>query len=219
MRLAADQTVALAKRTPHRVMRELYEQSIAYGRAYADSLSSYQPQDEHLALTANSTAATVVWICEAIKYGAAAARDPLVVRSTPPLRFSPLGDPANPTRFIDAPSSFCTDWTTMVMRFGEATSDWTNKTDPNIPAAAWPPDQQTLYSAVLPLLQQNADDVQQLGVQSGNPIVDDFATLSAQYRRAYVQAVSSYGPVDTYLNNTASELLSAVNQACLATGG
>lgn len=219
MRSAADQTVALAKRTPHRVMRELYEQSIAYGRAYADSLSSYQPQDEHLALTANSTAATVVWICEAIKYGAAAAREPLVVGSTPPLRFSPLGDPANPTRFIAAPSSFCTDWTTMVTQFGKSTSEWTNKTDPNIPAVAWSPDQQALYGAVIPLLQQNADEVQQLGIQSDKPIVNDFATLSAQYRRAYVQAIPSYGPVDTYLNNAASELLSAIDQACKASGG
>lgn len=219
MRSAADQTVALAKRTPHRVMRELYEQSIAYWRAYADSLPKYQPQDEHLALVANSTAGTVVWVCEAIKYGAAAARDPLVVGNSPPLRFSPIGDPANPSRFIEAPSSFCNDWATMVTQFGEATGEWTNRTDPNLPAVAWPPSQQQLYTAVIPLLQQNADDAQQLGIQSGNPIVNDMATLSAHYRRAYVQAIPSYGPADTYLNNTASEILSAIDQACKATGG
>lgn len=219
MRSAADQTVALAKRTPHRVTRELYEQSIAYWRAYADSLATYLPKDDHLALTANSTAGSVVWICEAIKHGAAAARDPLVAKGTPPLRFSSVGDPANPSRFIEAPSSYCSDWTTMVARFGEATSEWTDNSDPNIPAVAWPPEQQALYDAALPLLQKNADEVLQLGIQSGNPIVLDFATLSSQYRRAYVQAVPSYGPVDTYLNNTASELLSAINQACKATGG
>ncbi len=38
---AADQTVPLVKMTPHRVMRELYEQFIAYGRAYSDSLPLY----------------------------------------------------------------------------------------------------------------------------------------------------------------------------------
>ena len=37
MRAAADQTVPLAKLTPHRVMRELYEQFIAYARAYSDA--------------------------------------------------------------------------------------------------------------------------------------------------------------------------------------
>src|SRR6476620_11631561 len=40
MRSTADQAVALAEQTPHRVMRELYEQFIAYGRAYADAVPS-----------------------------------------------------------------------------------------------------------------------------------------------------------------------------------
>ena len=41
MRSAADQTVDLVKLTPHRVMRELYEQFIAYARAFADSVPTY----------------------------------------------------------------------------------------------------------------------------------------------------------------------------------
>ncbi len=41
MRNAADQTVALAKLTPHRVMRELYQQFIAYARAYSDAIATY----------------------------------------------------------------------------------------------------------------------------------------------------------------------------------
>ncbi len=50
MRSAADQMVALAKRTPHRVMRELYEQFIAYSRAYADRIPTYTPPDDNFAL-------------------------------------------------------------------------------------------------------------------------------------------------------------------------
>jgi len=42
--------VALAKRTPHRVMRELYEQFIAYSRAYADRIPTYTPPDDNFAL-------------------------------------------------------------------------------------------------------------------------------------------------------------------------
>ncbi len=41
MRSAADQMVSLVKLTPHRVMRELYEQFIAYSRAYADRIPTY----------------------------------------------------------------------------------------------------------------------------------------------------------------------------------
>ena len=35
---AADQTVSLVKATPHRVMRELYEQFIAYARAFDQAI-------------------------------------------------------------------------------------------------------------------------------------------------------------------------------------
>ena len=49
MRNAAEQSVALAKQTPHRVIRQLYEQFIAYGRAYADSLPTYTPTNNGLA--------------------------------------------------------------------------------------------------------------------------------------------------------------------------
>ena len=45
LRNAAEQIVPLAKQTPHRVMRELYEQFVAYGRGYADSSTSYTPVD------------------------------------------------------------------------------------------------------------------------------------------------------------------------------
>ncbi len=41
--------VNLAKQTPHRVVRELYEQYIAYGRAYVDSIPTYMPADDVLA--------------------------------------------------------------------------------------------------------------------------------------------------------------------------
>ena len=37
----------LAKLTPHRVMRELYEQFIAYARAYSDAVPTYTKPDNH----------------------------------------------------------------------------------------------------------------------------------------------------------------------------
>ena len=60
MREAADQTVALARLTPHRVMRELYEQAIAYWRAYADAIPTYESVDDHLAGVAVSTSSTIL---------------------------------------------------------------------------------------------------------------------------------------------------------------
>ena len=54
MRGAAAQTVGLVKLTPHRVMRELYEQFIAYARAYAQRIPNYIPADNNLVGTATS---------------------------------------------------------------------------------------------------------------------------------------------------------------------
>ncbi|PRC46763.1 hypothetical protein C6A85_88430 [Mycobacterium sp. ITM-2017-0098] len=67
------------------------------------------------------------------------------------------------------------------------------------------------------ILQENAGQIQNLGSVSQNPILSDFASLAAQYQRAYVQSIPSYTPADNYLNSTAAELVVAVSQACLAT--
>ena len=74
MRAAADQTEPLAKLTTHRAMRQLYEQFIAYGRAYADAIPSYTPKDDLLARTASTATAALNNICSAITFGSAAAR-------------------------------------------------------------------------------------------------------------------------------------------------
>ena len=42
-----------------------------------------------------------------------------------------------------------------------------------------------------------ADKLQALGERSGNLTLQDFAELSAQYRRAYVQSLPSYTPPTT----------------------
>ena len=70
--------VALAKLTPHRVMRELYEQYIAYSRAYADSIATYTPPDDNLALVAVTAGNAIGDVCAAISYDSAPARGPLM---------------------------------------------------------------------------------------------------------------------------------------------
>ena len=61
-----------------------------------------------------------------------------------------------------------------------------------------------------------ADKLQTLGERSGNPTLQDFATLSAQYRRAYVQSLRSYTPANDYLANVSLKLSGVVEAACLA---
>lgn len=102
----------------------------------------------------------------------------------------------------------------MVDQFTTSTDEWATSTDPNIPAANWSSDQLAHFTSVVPAMQQNADEVDQLGIRSDNPIMDDLATLAAQYRRAYIQAIPTYSPADNYLDSTASQILAVVNQAC-----
>ena len=162
MRAAADQTVSLAKLTPHRVMRELYEQTIAYWRAYADTLPQYVPADDNLALVANSTSGALVWICSAIRYGSAPARAPLVARAAPPSDIAPIGDPADPQRFLTTLSPVCGDWASNVSKYNADTAAWKNGIDPNLPASQWPAEQRALFTSVSTVLLTNATAVQQL---------------------------------------------------------
>lgn len=216
MRAAADKTVTLAKKTPHRVMRELYGQAIAYWRTYADNIDAYSPPADHLARAATNAAETVNAICAAIDFGAAGARGPLVLPGTPPVPDVPIGDPSTPAKYIAGPSAFCDEWTAMVTQYADATRQWRESHDPNVPASYWSPEQRALADATAATMQQNADRTQLLGLLSGNLVAADFAALASHYRRAYALAMPDYALPDTHLNNAALRLHALTNQACQA---
>lgn len=216
MRAAADKSVALAKQTPHRVMRELYEQAIAYWRAYADTVDNYRPSADHLAGAATSAAESIQSICAAIDFGAAAGRAALTLPGPPPVPESPLADPAHPPRFITGASAFCSEWVTMVGDYDAATREWRDRHDPNLPASQSPPDLRELNAKAATVMQQNADRTQLQGLLSGNLTAADFAALSSHYRRAYAMALPSYGLPDTHLDDAASRLQSLTDHACRA---
>jgi hypothetical protein len=219
MRAAADQTVALVKLTPHRVMRELYEQTIAYWRAYADSISTYTALDDHVARAANTSSAAIVSICAAITYRSAAERGPLVPQAPPPTMVAPVGDPADPQRFLASPANpVCSEWKVATSKFIDDTLAWQG-IDPNIPATEWTAEQRTVNDQVVGVMLAFADRLQDLGQRSSNAVWDDFAVLAAQYRRAYANSLPSYTPADNYLSAAAAQLVFTVNEACLAAGG
>lgn len=217
MTSAADQTVALVKLTPHRVMRELYEQSIAYRRAYADAVPSYEPKDDSLARVAISASNAVSNICSAITHGSAASRAPLVSPAPAGYGAGILQDPDNPSRYLTESLSVCSEWLSATKQLDDATAEWF-ATDPNIPVTEWTPEITAVYERAAPVMQASADELQNLGAQSLNPVFDDFAALSTQYRRAFVQSFPTYAPADTYLANTAAELSATNTHACQAVG-
>ncbi|TPW90276.1 hypothetical protein [Mycolicibacterium fortuitum] len=217
LRAATDQTEPLAKLTTHRVMRQLYEQFIAYARAYTDSIPTYTERDNALVQTTLSVGNVLTDVCQAISFGSAAARAPFVPEADAPTNVATPGDPANPKRFLATPNAVCPDWTAEADRFRADTAAWKN-TDPNIPAAEWSPEQKALNDAVIPVLRQSADSLEELGEHSDNPTFQDFAQLAAQYRRAYAQAIPTYSVADRHLQRVGVISVGMVTSACEAAG-
>ena len=61
-----------------------------------------------------------------------------------------------------------------------------------------------------------AGKLEQFGRQSNNAVWQDFADLSAQYRRAFVLAIPTYTPTDNHLANAANYLSTTILGACAA---
>jgi hypothetical protein len=218
MRRAADQIVRLAKVTPHRVVRELYEQYVAYARAYADSIPTYTARDDNYALVAVATVNALNDICSSISYGSAAARAPLIASAPMPSEVAPFGNADDPQRFLPGPNPSCGQWSTALSDLQRDTANWYSIPS-DIPASGWSPEQRAIYDAAAPVMNASADKLQTLGESSGNLTWQDFAQFSAQYRRAYVQSLPSYIAADAYLANIASEVSGVVQAACQAAGG
>lgn len=216
-RKAADQTERLAEVTPHRVLREIYEQFIAYARAYSDAVPSYKPSDDHLARVVTSTGGMVVYICAAIEYGSAAARAPLIGTPASPTELSPLSPPQDSARFMISPDPICSDWDRVLNQFNEDTRAW-QALESSKTANDWTPEERAAVEAVIPTMERFADRIYGLGRSSINPVLQDFATLAAQYRRAYAAALSTYTPADSFLTSTSRNAASAIYEACRAVG-
>jgi hypothetical protein len=218
LRTAADEAIPLAKQTPHRVMRELYEQFIAYSRAYADAVPAYTEADDHLVRVSVGISAAVSGICDAITYGTAAARAPYLPDPAPMSQTAPPGDPANPQIFLRSIDPICGDWEALVSQFATDTAAW-RTVDPNIPAAQWDPAQRDINTAVEPVMRDFATSAAVIGRRSDNPTLRDFAVLASQYRRAYAYALATYTAADHYLQIAASGVVGTVSEACAAAEG
>jgi hypothetical protein len=218
MRNAAAQTVGLVKLTPHRIMRELYEQFIAYVFAYVAHVQKYTPADDNFAGTANSAASALGAICTAIVDGSAAARGPMVPPAAPPSQVAPVGNPANPQLFLTRANPACAQWKSALGQFSQQTAAWQSM-DPNLPSILWNEEQKAANYAAAQVMNTFASNLEQLGRSSGNLTWQDFANLAAQYRRAFAQAVSTYSPPDNHLANAANYLSTTVLGACAVIQG
>ncbi|WP_156750321.1 hypothetical protein [Mycobacterium sp. 852013-50091_SCH5140682] len=216
MQNAAKQTAELAKKTPHRVMRELYQQFIAYGSAYADTLDNYVPENNNLVIVVGAVSSAISGVCGSIDYGSAASRTlSLPVPDPPNVEIVATG---NSERFIKSPDSSCGDWSKLIEDFKSATTGW-HDVDSALPASSWNAEQKAAVEAAIPVMQDSAKAIEDLGRRSKNSTVQDFAVLAAQYRRAYADALPTYVPADSYLFSTSANAAFTISAACKAAGG
>ncbi|MDF1902501.1 hypothetical protein LTT02_20760 [Mycolicibacterium smegmatis] len=218
MRRASEKLAPLVKLTPHRVMRELYEQFIAYSVAYADSVPGYTGKHDPLAGVAITAADAIGNICAAIGFGSAAARGPLVPHLPAPSQIAPVDDVSDPATFLQQPNPVCSDWLATLTAFDADTAEW-RATDPNIPGTEWSPEQKRINEQVTPVMNLLANQLLVLGQRSDNAIFRDFADLSSQYRQAYALALTTYAPADKHLANASIKVAGLVASACDAAVG
>jgi hypothetical protein len=67
-------------------------------------------------------------------------------------------------------------------------------------------------------MEQYADSIEALGRSSTNPVIEDLAVFSSQYRRAYADALRTYSSGDGWLDSTAHRTTSIIYEACKAAG-
>jgi serine/threonine protein kinase len=221
IRAEAGQTAVLANTTPHRVMRELYEQFVAYARAFADAVAgNYVPDDSGLLSSKNHLLSTLTSLCVAVRAGAPGARSALITVRGAPARVAPPQDPGNPQRFVtasDLPACVVLESLTGNYASNPAVTAWIDA-DETIPASKWDPRHKALNDAVAPIMLTLADDVERATGQGNNPVMADFGMLFAQYERVFVKTLPTYGPSDFQLEAVASSMLYMVAQACHTVG-
>jgi hypothetical protein len=218
MSQAAGQSLILMKQTPHRAMRELYGQLIAYANLFGSRLTSYVAKDDNLAVQVDTLASTLSAVCDAVGYEAATAIAPLVSNEEPPTRPVKIPEDSEPAIFLTAPApSSCGEWRSLITRYSDETAAW-RAIDLNLKAAQWTPEQRAVVDGVMPAMEANADELERVGRQSGNPLFEDFAVLAAQYRRSFVKALPSYSTADSYLGASATQLVRTIDWACKAAG-
>ena len=215
-RVAAVKTAALARTTPHRVVREFYEQFIAYARAFADILGDRYTPTNGAGATAESAYNALISLCSTVDTGAARARSTLVTAAAAPKQTARPQDPTNPKRFVTTSDlSICGELISVFKTFNANPTvlDWA-KGDHN----PWTPEQRAANDAVAPLMLNLADDIERIAQRSNNPLIQDFAVFAAQYQRGFAKALPTYMSRDGELAGAAGYTRAMLTDACMSAG-
>lgn len=208
----------LVKLTPHRVRRELYEQTIAYWQAWIDKLPTYVGSDDEYRSAGNETEKSLVRMCTAIRDKSAQARSFMADPAIEPKDFAPVTSDT-PQLFLGSGSDQCSEFTAALAAYYDdpVIKDW-QKIDVKTAASGWDSNQRQTSDKAADILVELAHKLAGLGGDSGNPIMADFTAVGAQYITAYAHAMPSYTSNDDSLLGAGFGPMRAVNFACKAAG-
>jgi hypothetical protein len=214
MAKAANESDTLARQTPSRVMRELYEQFAAYASIFVGRVTSYTPDDESYAAISNTLVSVVSNVCAAIQFDSAQAVAGAVEGVSPTARLDEPIEHGSEIFIRDGSSnSECEAWDEVAVTYNREIADW-QKIDPAIAVEDWTPEQKATIDRVTPVMSTTADQFEEIGLNSDNAIFQDFALLSSQYLRAYVKTLPAYSSADDYLSRVANYMGGTINAAC-----
>ena len=218
MQQVADQAVKFASDTPHRSIRQLYEQFIAYARAYADAVPGYTPRDNELALAVVAASISLDSVCDSIKYGSAIARASSVPPApAPSAPLAPI-DPADPQLVLTEPASECAAIVEGSDRLIADLAGW-SRFDAGIAEDRWTPEQRAEAVVAKRALTKFADNLESVGEDASSSTFQDLAYFAAVYSRAYVSALDSYRSADSFLFGAGTRANNVLLSACEAIEG
>lgn len=136
------------------------------------------------------------------------AAAPQTITVTEPL------NPAIPT----TPDPVCAEWAPLAANYHGRRTAWA-KTDPDVPAAQWSPEQRQLSLSVIPVMREEAADMRRLADKAKDPVLKAMLQLRALYEAAYADRLPNYTPPeDQRLWVAATDFSNAVNSMCYVMG-
>ncbi|WP_396913743.1 hypothetical protein [Mycolicibacterium sp.] len=116
------------------------------------------------------------------------------------------------------PDPICANWIGLLEQFDADTDAW-QSLDATIPASHWTAEQQQIIDSTISTFNDFVEHALELADQTTDPVLADFITISAQYRRAYAAALPTYSSADSYLARAGATAASTIYSARKAPRG
>lgn len=120
---------------------------------------------------------------------------------------------------VNIPSSAdpaCQEWAPIVDGYNAKQSAWT-KTDPNLSAQQWSPEQRALSLSMIPVMQAEAADMRMLASKARDPYLASLMSGQAVYEDEYASRLANYQPSDHRFWDAVISFSGAVKAVCTAT--